>query len=1105
MTSLSCSLRSWIGLILILLAAPGALLAQESIVYTEPGAGQFEVPSAVSRITVQVWGAGGSGGGVGRGGGGGGAYSVGAFSVSPGDRVPFVVGEGAAPTSELPGGTSWFSSPGELSAGGGSSGRNSTTRAGAAGSTAGLYRGGNGAAGATGLFDIPVRGGGGGSSAGSSADGTSAFDGTGAAAPFDGGGGGSEGGTALLIFGGNGEPGETPGGGGGAAGVGWFGAIPGRGGHGQIRISWMPIQLCSVIYSSDTGINGNLDRQNRLDLDVFGPRVRTPWPGNSVIPAGNHVYPPREFAQNQNNINFSVDGSARVIVDGDLIISGNNFSMNAGGDPSNLLLIVDGNLEFKNNANLNAIVYVTGDVEFNQNPVLVGAIAAEGSISGLANSDVTFERQMIARTDFGGACTNEEPGVALHHFRIYHPSTALTCTPASALRVRACSNADCTELFSEPLTIALAPASGWLSGNNISFVGEANNLGLRSTKPGPVSLGVEASTINAAGSPPVRCFADDAAIESNCEILFSDSGFILNIPNHVSGEEVQASILAVKEGEDSPGQCVPAFTGQRSVELNFGYQNPLTGTTLPESSGVELSGNTLELIFDGSGASSFPLRYRDVGAISLQASFNGAGDEEGLFMEGADSFIARPDRFEISIPDNPQNPDVTDANVFRSAGDAFGVEVLALNALGERTPNFGREQPAEGVTLTVEQAAGFSLPNLAVLEGELGSFGESCVEPLGGMACGEFSWPEVGTFALRPSLSSGAYLGTENVAGPVVPYVGRFIPAWFEITIDPGRFSSEPVSSDRTSCSGERSWVYTGEPFGWDMPPELILTPKNRNGVTTENYAGTAFQRLGIEDLVFAEFPVEDESATGVDGTPMEADAILAPAILSPAVGGDLIYRFASDDEFWYPKTRNARVDAYGPQLAFSLDGLADADGVTVRNPAEDLPQAFTPEAEFEIRYGRIVLDNAYGPENLDLVIPLRAEVFASGGFRIHEDENCWFYDLPENTSVDFDGSAFATGQTGVVEVAEAELALEDGRPVISGAADYRLKLSAPSPSGTESPSASGIRVELDTGNDWLKDFWDADNPDSLVSPYAWATFGVYRGNDRIIYWREVP
>jgi MSHA biogenesis protein MshQ len=38
-----------------------------------------------------------------------------------------------------------------------------------------------------------------------------------------------------------------------------------------------------------------------------------------------------------------------------------------------------------------------------------------------------------------------------------------------------------------------------------------------------------------------------------------------------------------------------------------------------------------------------------------------------------------------------------------------------------------------------------------------------------------------------------------------------------------------------------------------------------------------------------------------------------------------------------------------------------------------------------------------------------------------------------------------------------------------------------------------------------LKDFWDADNPDSLVNPYAWATFGVYRGNDRIIYWREVP
>src|SRR5690554_2694478 len=41
---------------------------------------------------------------------------------------------------------------------------------------------------------------------------------------------------------------------------------------------------------------------------------------------------------------------------------------------------------------------------------------------------------------------------------------------------------------------------------------------------------------------------------------------------------------------------------------------------------------------------------------------------------------------------------------------------------------------------------------------------------------------------------------------------------------------------------------------------------------------------------------------------------------------------------------------------------------------------------------------------------------------------------------------------------------------------------------------------------DWLRDYWERDPaPDELQNPRATATFGVYRGNDRIIYWREVP
>ncbi|GGC83536.1 DUF6701 domain-containing protein [Marinobacter halophilus] len=816
------------------------------------------------------------------------------------------------------------------------------------------------------------------------------------------------------------------------------------------------------------------------------------------------MYPPREFAKNQNNINFTVDGRARVLVDGDLIINGNNFTMNENGDPANLLLIVDGNLEFNNNAKLNAIIYVTGDVEFNQNPIVVGAIASEGSITGIADSEVTFNEEVISRADFGGACISEDLEVVIDHFRIFHPSTALTCTPAQDIRVRACSNPECTTLFSEQVTVSLSPESGWLQGNTVSFVGETNELAFRSVSAGPATLGFLNSTVSAEGTPPLKCFADKGT-SGKCEIVFSESGLLLNAPDHTSAEEVQVSILGVKAGETDPGQCVPAFTGEKTIEFMASYQNPLSGMRVPESAGTSLSGGSLVLDFDGSGAASFPMRYRDVGSVLLQARYDGTGDEADLIIEGQDSFIARPDRFEVVVSGNPGTPDVTNENMFREAGEGFDVEVRALNALGEMTPNFGQESPREAVRLTVEEAPGIPLVNMPQLDGALELFGSFCTTPEPGKACGQFVWPEVGTFSLLPSLISGAYLGTENVEGRLLPYVGRFIPARFEIAIDPGRFSSTPLSTNRTSCTEERSWVYTGEPFGWDMAPEVVITPKNRNGVTVQNYAGTLFQRVGVDDVGFAPFPVEDEAATGVGGTPLDLEAALAPATLLPDTSGSLIYRFATDDEFRYPKTLNARVSGYTPEPVFSLEGLIDADGVTVLDPTENLPEVFKPVADFEIRYGRVALDNGYGPENLDLVIPLRAEVFGSGGFQLHQDEICWFYDLPKDTSVDFAASTFTSGQTGVVEVADVELSLEDGRPRKTAVEDYRLRLSAPAPSGAESVQARGIYVELDTGSDWLKDFWDADNQEALVNPYAWATFGVYRGNDRIIYWREVP
>jgi hypothetical protein len=108
--------------------------------------GTFVVPTNVTRIAVEMWGAGGGGGlanGTNFGGGGGGSsYSSGVFTVTPGSSYSYSVP--AATTGGQNGGAATFSGPGiSMSAGGGFAGANATSTSNGAGGNAGTASGGN--------------------------------------------------------------------------------------------------------------------------------------------------------------------------------------------------------------------------------------------------------------------------------------------------------------------------------------------------------------------------------------------------------------------------------------------------------------------------------------------------------------------------------------------------------------------------------------------------------------------------------------------------------------------------------------------------------------------------------------------------------------------------------------------------------------------------------------------------------------------------------------------------------------------------------------------------------------------------------------------------
>lgn len=676
-------------------------------------------------------------------------------------------------------------------------------------------------------------------------------------------------------------------------------------------------------------------------------------------------------------------------------------------------------------------------------------------------------------------------GIGPNHIRLTHPGQGLTCSPAE-VTVEACANQECSSLFTDPVEVSFSsPSSGWTP-DPVVFSGQTD-VQLRVTEPATVILDADAVSPSARNS--TRCFS--GSVET-CELAFLDAGFVINVPDHVSDSPVNGTIAAVRKDEETE-RCVPGFSNEsKDVSVWSGYSNP-SGGSLPvivdgTSVSGTLPGTQKTLNFDSDGVAPIDLRYPDVGRVALNARHEGTGDSEGLLMTGTGSFVARPAYFTLDIPDNPQATNVADGNVFVAAGEAFPVTVSARNVSDDITPNFGRESAPESVALTtslVAPAAGFEPP----LSGAFGAFGLDCNgDPAQqGTACGNFNWPEVGIISLTPSLSSGAYLGGENVTGNAVSSVGRFVPARFDMQIvDAG--AVEPY------CSVSNSFAYIGQDLGWSPGSEPLLEVQAlaAGGTVTRNYTAGSFLRLdssGVERMA----PDSDGTAEGTQGALLPVSTTLdamAQSVFSPGV---VRFTFSGVDTLRYLKEPAALVDAFTPDYRIAIERILDQDNVTSTQAALSLRPAFA----FEMRFGRIVLDNAFGPEILPLMVPVRAEYYDGGRFIPNTDESCWTFNLPDATALDFSGSALNSADTEVLPVNGGQMMA--GRVLDA----EQPTLSAPGEGKSELPGNRGIELELAVPA-WLKYFWDAEQPEDLGDPSAFATFGVHRGSDRIIYWREV-
>ena len=518
----------------------------------------------------------------------------------------------------------------------------------------------------------------------------------------------------------------------------------------------------------------------------------------------------------------------------------------------------------------------------------------------------------------------------------------------------------------------------------------------------------------------------------------------------------------------------------------------------------------------------FDLNYPDAGKIKLHARYEleQNGTPSGNYMYGASNkFVVRPFGFDIDVSGD-SNATNANSSVFKTAGANFTVQIQAVGwqsgqdedddgipdhfedqnptnnvdlSDNENTPNFDPESSVE-ITSYLWKPTNGTHPGLS---------GGTAVDVNNGSGFTGVYYDEVGILGIKASLSD--YLGSgEDVLGAVDHPVGRFVPDHFNVTIDNN-------GTLEAKCSN--SFTYIGQNMTYADEPKLSIEAQNTANETTNNYNGS-FVHLEAKE-VYINATKHDVDKNGTNNKPLtiEADIKNKNGTIEDKGGlnGTVIYKLSSNDIFRYVHNASSKVDSFYANLNLNATKIYDdKDGI---NALGNAPYAIIEPLGVQMRFGRLNIKNAYGSELLDLKVPIRAQYYDNGGFVLNRDDQCSRLSINNsNNTVKMELKNDSTGwQSANQDIALAGdqasgstegLRLNNGTDQADnlklGKGAAYLVLEAP---GQDKTGYVHVRAFLDD-YPWLQYDWNGDGSHD-ENPNATATFGIYKGNEHIIYQQE--
>jgi len=699
-----------------------------------------------------------------------------------------------------------------------------------------------------------------------------------------------------------------------------------------------------------------------------------------------------------------------------------------------------------------------------------------------------------------------ESSNSIDHYRFEIPTTGLTCL-ASDVVLKACEDGSCSQTSSLTASLTLSPSGLWsgtdVTGNNVSFNSGLTSLKLSQPVAGTTLISASSLSPAPSSATPVQCFNGSTAV--SCSVLFKDSGFLFsNIPHQISNKpssvEFNGQTLSIQavEKNTTTGACQAIFPNGDDINIELklncvsGSCSNIAVTTGSSVIPVQVSSSfsNVPFNFGANSEASYEFNYANAGELSLSAKKVVTLDSGATeTLEGiSNNFVVKPFGFRFEFP-NDADPfsdglPAGDFTVFKKAGENFAVSAVAIGwqALGEDVNNDGNIDVGENAN---------DNPTVQFFNGELVKLTHDLQLPTGGSpgiftatnattasstaAFTNANWNEVGVISLTATLDSGSYLTAGNVSG-TVGNIGRFTPDHFNVSnIVAGNLTGQCAA---VTFIGELTPTNTGA-LKYGINPMMTITAQssaNTSNSTTVNYRGL-FERLTTSTSPVIFTPPINDAANNL--------AMVSALNSGGITGGNGVFTYmaSSDDNFVYTRNASAQIAQFPSNLAFVASQLQDADNVAV----DVLPTlTATSQAGHMMYYGRVHLKNAFGPESDMLAMPMEHQYFDGNKFIVNPNIGtaCPYVVTP---NVDFTLTPTSLGSLN-----QAALVT----PVIW--ASGRANLFIPPPL-----SATGsVEFTLSVPS-WLKYNWDNIIVSPDTDPATIATFGRYRGNDRIINWRE--